>query len=146
MTTALGNDPLAPRRRPPPSIQITALIDVVFILLAFVVLAANFDRIKAMKLALPQAASAAPAPQAPLIVEILKPGGLRVANKPLGDGGDLEATLRGLRATHPSLLVVADGAVSLKRTVRVLDAAARAGFDAVSVAAEPSRRAPEASP
>jgi len=41
--------------RQTPSINISALIDVVFILLIFVVLAANFDRVREMNIILPSA-------------------------------------------------------------------------------------------
>lgn len=120
-------------RRRAPELNLTPLIDVLFILVIFVVLAANFQRIQDLGVTLPAAKSTGTASQEALTLTIDASGGLALAGTPL-DEKDLGAQLKSARARHDSLLVVADRAVDFERAVAALGEAAAAGFKNVSVA------------
>jgi biopolymer transport protein ExbD len=125
-------------RRPAPTINLSALIDIIFILLIFVVLAANFDRLRDLDVSLPSARGTGKADPKALVVTVPQEGPLRIDGKEL-DAANLEQHLRTLRATHESLLIAADGQVALERAVQVLSSASSAGFQSVSIATqEPS--------
>lgn len=125
--------PFEVSRRPPPTLNLSALIDVVFILLIFVVLAANFDRIQSIDVNLPSAQAAAPASSDALTLVIPASGALRIDGVEVA-AESLTERLRALRADHEALLLVADGAVAFERAVAVLGDAAAAGFQNVSIA------------
>jgi len=113
----------------------TPLIDIVFILLIFVVLAANFDRVRGLKIELPAASNTQPPDQKPLVVTITEKGELLLQDKPIASK-ELPSELQRQRKRHKILLLQADGKVALQRAVFVLDQAARIGFEAVSIAAK----------
>ncbi|TNE46529.1 MAG: biopolymer transporter ExbD [Deltaproteobacteria bacterium] len=126
-------------KREAPSIGMTPLIDVVFILLIFVVLAANFDRIRGLKVDLPEASSQyKPQKRKALVVTITAKGVMQVGDD-IVKPEQLEATFKRLRKKHDALLLRGDGKSNLKFTVKVLDAASNVGFTSVSLA---TRRTP----
>lgn len=121
--------------RETPTINISALIDVVFILLIFVVLAANFDRIREMNISLPSAEEVeAPADEA-LVLTLPEEGPPRLDGEPI-DRSELETELEGYTEEFEVLVLVGDGSVELEQAVEVFDRAAAAGFESVSIAAE----------
>lgn len=125
-------------RRPPPTLNLSALIDIVFILLIFVVLAANFDRLKDIEVTLPSARATSKADPKALTVTIPADGPVKVDGEAV-ESARLADHLRTMRSSHQALLLVADGAVALERAVEVLGEASQAGFTAVSIATrEPS--------
>ncbi len=119
--------------RQTPTINVSALIDVVFILLIFVVLAANFDRIREVNVTLPTAhETSQPASESALLTipieDPMKLDGHTVSDDDLPDA--LEA-----RATEvDTLVIVGDGRIDLNRTVQLFDQASAAGFQSVSIA------------
>lgn len=117
----------------PPRIGVTPLIDVVFILLIFVILMANFDRIRGLKVNLPKAHSTQEYHQKALIVSISETGVIQV-QKHLIKPKDLLPKLTLLRKQHKHLLLRADNRAALKHAVRVLDYAALLRFSSVSIA------------
>ena len=120
-------------RRPAPSINLSALIDVVFILVIFVVLAANFDRIRNLEVTLPEAEAASVAEADALAITIRSDGSIELGSEPV----DADA-LRGTLAEHGQpgdpLTIFADGDVAFERAVWVLGEASAAGFPNVSIA------------
>ena len=113
-----------PRRRTPTGL--TALIDVVFILLFFFMIASRLDQPAALTLLAPGAAD--PADPTPRVVEaILSPTGLTVAGR-----GVTLAALVGLSPDRPMVLTVTDP-VMLADLVAVLDGLARGGRAGVTV-------------
>lgn len=123
----------APKREIP-NIGLTPLIDVVFILLIFVVLAANFDRIRGLKVDLPEASSKyKPKQTKSLVLSIAKDGGYHIEKRKIASGA-LRSTLQSLRKKHKILLLKADGKAALQHAVRVLDIAAALKFESVSIA------------
>ncbi len=120
-------------QRETPTINVSALIDVVFILLIFVVLAANFDRIREMNVTLPTAhETSQPADQSAVLTlpvdEPMKLDGNEVSEE------DLPAQLEIRAREVDTLVIVGDGRVDLNRTVQLFDRAAAAGFESVSIA------------
>lgn len=119
--------------RPKPTIGLTPLIDVVFILLIFVVLAANFDRLRGLKVDLPEASSNYKPKVKSLVLSISAKGVYQI-NKESVPKAALLGKLRSLRKKHSILLLRADGKAALQHAVRVLDFAALLKFESVSIA------------
>ncbi len=128
-------------KRPTPEVGLTPLIDIVFILLIFVVLASNFERIRGLKVELPTAESTQTSPQKPLLLTVGKRGEYQV------DGQDitkkaLPSALQKLRKQHKDLVIRADSKVALQHAVFVLDLAAKLQFQSVSLAASDIKPTP----
>ena len=124
------------RSKKVPEINLSALIDVIFILLIFVVIAANFDRIRALEVNLPDVNSA-PSDIPPKILSITVPveGPIRVNEVPIDDN-ELRNHLTKLRETNDTAVLLADGAIALQRAVKVLNDAQAAGFTNLSIATQ----------
>lgn len=128
-----------PRRtQEPAGVDLTPLIDVVFLLLIFFMVASSFSRETQLSLTLPQA-KGTPAPTEARAVEVLV--------SPLGeyviDGDKLaqsnEAALRsallrlGQQKTTLPMIITADANASYQAVVRVMDVAGQLGFDKLSL-------------
>ena len=120
-------------KRETPRINISALIDVVFILLIFVVLAANFDRLREMNVQLPTAEEVEEPTQDALVLVVPEDGTATINDEPVDDD-ELESTLKAHSEDYDILVLVGDGAIELQRTVDLFDQAAAAGFESVSIA------------
>ncbi|MEL6188264.1 MAG: biopolymer transporter ExbD [Myxococcota bacterium] len=125
------------RRHETPSINLSALIDVVFILVIFVVLAANFQRLKGIDVELPEAEADGAVNAEALTVTVPRTGDIMVDNALVPFEG-LRAALVRLRSTRDSLVLKSDGAAAFERAVQVLAEARAAGFEAVSIATTPT--------
>jgi biopolymer transport protein ExbD len=130
MSTAGGFDlgPRAPRRRP----SLTPMIDVVFLLLVFFMLAARFGLEGQVPLALAGAGTGEWSGP-PRLVDVL-PEGLRLNGMTLAEAA-LPQALRDLGAAEEGaavLLRARDGA-SLQRLVAVIEALQAAGLDGLAV-------------
>jgi biopolymer transport protein ExbD len=111
-----------PRRRP----SLTPMIDVVFLLLVFFMLAARFGPDMALPLATAGGGDD-PWRGAPRLVQIA-PDGLRLNGVEIAIGG-LAAALRPLLPAPDSpVLLRADAATDLARLVAIIDALRAAGF------------------
>lgn len=129
----------SPRRRP--SIQLSALIDVVFILMIFVILGASFDRMRSLQIAVPKSQegeSASPG----VLVEVAADGNVRLEGKAIQSPSELTAGLEALREERDSVLLRADRDVPLQRAMDVFDAARSAGFRAVDMVTRPRTPSP----
>ena len=120
-------------QREQPRINISALIDVVFILLIFVVLAANFDRIREMNVVLPTAEESEETTTEALVLTVPLEGPMLLGDDPI-DGVELPVRLRAKSKDYDVLVLVGDGGIDLDRTVELFDQAAAAGFESVSIA------------
>ena len=120
-------------------IGLTPLVDVVFILLVFFMLASTLEGRRGL------AVSAATGPgsggEGAWLVRVHNDGRLDLAGRPVALA-ELDAALAARLAGDPdrSVLVQADAAVPLARLVAVMDAAAAAGAGSIAVAA--GREAP----
>ncbi|MDX1625960.1 MAG: biopolymer transporter ExbD [Wenzhouxiangellaceae bacterium] len=122
-----------------PDINLTSLIDVVFLLLIFFMVSATFERQALLRVELPESSQR----EEPLEVErvelvITESGEYFVGEQLLVD--DRRATLEQVLAerfeARPDAVLVirADGAAPHRLVVRAMDAAARQGIDRLSVA------------
>lgn len=125
-------------QRAAPSINLSALIDIIFILVIFVVLAANFDRLRDLDVTLPSAHATGRVEPRAVVVVIPQGGAVRVNEEAVAEA-DLQPRLRALRAEHEALVIAADRGVELERAVRVMGDASAAGFTAVSIATREAR-------
>ncbi|MEM1022664.1 MAG: biopolymer transporter ExbD [Myxococcota bacterium] len=127
-------------RRPEPSINLSALIDIVFILMIFVILGATFDRMRAIGIDLPESSVTQQAPETPVIIKTTADGTLFLNEEAVAEEG-LGAALRAARAQSESLVIQADASVPVQRAVDLLDAAREAGFVDASISTLPRRGA-----
>lgn len=124
-----------------PSVNLTPLIDVVFLLLIFFMVSSRFIEEQDLALELPAAAVAEPvSTQQTLALDITQEGAYRVAGN-TATADDLVAFLQAQRAQYPdrALRVRADGSAHHAAVVHALDAASQAGFERVEIA---TRREP----
>jgi len=125
--------------RAEPTINLSALIDVVFILMIFVILGATFDRMRAIGVDLPESTATEQAPETPVVVRVTAGDELFLDDTPLDFEG-LVPALKKARAKSESLVVQADARVPVQRAVDLLDAARSAGFVDASISTLPRRR------
>lgn len=125
-------------RREQPQINLSALIDIVFILVIFIVLAANFQRIQGIEVDLPNAAPTDDTPSESIVVTIDQSGTVRVGTDVVALDA-LQARLQNDRATRDSIVIRAAATVDFEVAVKVLSSARRAGFEGVSIATEGER-------
>ncbi len=115
-------------------VNLTPLIDIVFILIVFVLLAARFDRVQGLSVALPSVDQSRSVPSVPLTLQISAEGALMLNARPVG----LEALgerLRTLQADTKSLVVAADRAATVQVVARAFAIAQAVGFEAVTLRA-----------
>lgn len=123
-----------------PEINLTSLIDVVFLLLIFFMVSTTFERHALLRLDLPEAATAE-TEIVPNVIELVitEDGRIFIGDQQLVDErrATLQAAIAGqFEATPDGVLVIrADGEASHRLVVRALDAAAAEGIRRVSIAA-----------
>jgi len=123
-----------------PEINLTSLIDVVFLLLIFFMVSTTFERQSLLSLELPEA-STAEARNLPTLIELVvtDDGRMFIGDSQLAD--DRLATIRAgiseaLAAQPEATLVIrADGAAEHRLVVRAMDAAAAEGVERLTIAA-----------
>lgn len=121
------------RHRTPPTINLTPLIDCVFILVIFIVLGANFHRIQVLDVSIPEAESFGKADTEPLVITIPVTGAVDVQGKKV-ELDELRNVLQPMASSFKTVLLVADQSASVQRAVQILSDAQAAGFMAVSIA------------
>lgn len=119
------------------SISLTSLIDVVFLLQIFFMLATTFlDPERALELELPRAESGREAGEAPeeLVLNVLRDGRVALGGRELDDAA-LRASLEHAARRDPATPVTirGDAHVEHARIVTVMDACALAGLSNLSV-------------
>ncbi len=130
---------LLDEEREEPEINLTSLIDVVFLLLIFFMVSTTFERHALLRLDLPEAATAE-TETVPDIIELVitEDGQIYIGEEQLVDDrrATLQAAIAGKFADHPEgvLVIRADGEASHRLVVRALDAAAAEGIRRVSIA------------
>ncbi len=130
---------LRPRRQEEPDINLTPLIDVVFLLLIFFMVSTTFRKEADLKVNLPESSEAvAPAEREQLTLTIDAEGRYVVNDKPLVDTR-LEtlksaiSTAAGARRNLP-LVIRADGNTPHQAVVKAMDAAGQLGFRQLGIA------------
>ncbi len=121
-----------------PSISLTPLIDVVFILLVFFMLASSFLEWRALEIQIPTFGSSASEAEGPLRVRIGRDGAVRIDDRAY-EPETLDMRLRDLAAEDASrpVIVIAESGVPLQRTIAVIDRVGAHGLSNVSLSSEP---------
>lgn len=131
------------RRAPEMSVDLTPLIDVVFLLLIFFMVTTTFVREGRLSLELPEAdTEAVVEPAEPVQVLVSAAGDYAVNGRPLADRGlgTLRDALRDASGDDASLpmVITSDGGAPLQAVVRVMDAAGQLGFERIRIATQPA--------
>ena len=129
---------LHPRRRQPPELNLTPLIDVVFLLLIFFMISTTFLSQPAIKLELPEAKHADVVRQAPLVVHVDPAGRVYLNDEPMELPLLQEAIRQKLQEqTDKSVVLKADSRVSHGAVIRVLDIIKSSGVRKLVVSTRP---------
>ncbi|WP_136255386.1 ExbD/TolR family protein [Onishia niordana] len=123
------------RRREPVEINLTPLIDVVFLLLIFFMVSTTFETRQALEIELPESSRAAPADTSPVVLSITVAGDYRLGEA-IVEQDDLATALssRAEDARAHGLIIEADGRVAHSRVVAALDQASAQGITRVRIA------------
>ena len=121
------------RQRHPPTIDLTPLIDIVFLLLIFFLITTTFvkERKPSIPIEVPEAQSAESLPQDQHVtVHIGRDGRIFVDDEEKADAASLAAVFAALKARNPAatVLIRADAESQHGVVVRVMDTARRAGL------------------
>jgi biopolymer transport protein ExbD len=132
------------------SINLTPLIDIVFLLLIFFMVSTTFNRETDLEIALPEARSEAAQPLARQVISLVINAQGQYQLHPIGgdsdapirprDADELAAALgrRPRSASNPTLVIRADAQTTHQAVILALDAARRAGLTRVTFAAQVS--------
>ncbi|WP_430229819.1 ExbD/TolR family protein [Nitrosomonas communis] len=130
------------RQRTSPTINLTPLIDCIFTLVIFIILAANFQRIQTLDVSVPEAESSNEAEIESLVITIPVTGTIKVENEEIELSG-LKHELQSKISRYKTVLLVADRSVPVQRLVQILSDVQAVGFTSVSVATQkPEAEAP----
>ncbi len=139
----------ATRRRPPLFLDLTPLIDVVFLLLIFFMVTTTFvTDATGMRVDLPRSSSQEAIPEgSDITLELAADGTITLDDHPL-TAAQLSAELRKAAEADPNTLVVlkADSELSHGRVVEVMDLARGIGLTSFAIATESAGAAPSAAP
>lgn len=121
-----------------PSISLTPLIDVVFILLVFFMLASSFLEWRTLEIRIPTFGSAVSEAERPLRVRIGADGAVRIDDQAY-EAQALDVRLRGVAAEDAArpVIVVAESGVPLQRTFAIIDRVVATGLSNLSLSSEP---------
>lgn len=135
---------LSPRRRDEPEINLTPLIDVVFLMLIFFMVSTTFLREAELQVTLPDSSQEpATEPQPPLELTINRQGTVFLDGRPLLNNQldtirrAVEKAVAGRPAASSRLVIRADARAEHRMVVRALDAVGRAGVSNVGIATVP---------
>ncbi len=136
------------RRRAPPEINLTSLIDVVFLLLIFFMVSTTFEKLGRIQVELPQAQpNAEQSPRDERIAVTVDTEGQLFVNDQELVNTDVETVKRALisvageRRDLP-VVISADGRAPHQAVVTVMDAASQLGLAKIAFAIQPRGEAP----
>lgn len=129
------------RRRPrnEVSIELTPLIDVVFLLLIFFMVSTTFIRETQLEVELPEATAQAQPPEQQVIVVTIGADGTYAVNDQALVNSQLPTLMRALRehmgtaGTAQQLVITADANATHQSVVRAMDAAGQLGLTRLSI-------------
>ena len=118
-------------------INLTPMLDVVFIMLIFFIVTATFIKQAGIDVLRPDALTAAPKPTVSVLVAVGKEGDIWIDKKKV-EAAAVRASIEKLRAENPrgSMVVQADREAPYKGVKAVLDAARAAGLSEVAISTE----------
>ena len=114
-------------------INITSLIDVIFMLVVFFMIGSTFEK-PALAVSLPTASSGEAVRQAMFTVSLAGAGALYLEGEPVEEAG-LERRLRGESLANPELRLAldCDGRLAFQRVTEIMDILNRAGVRNVAI-------------
>jgi biopolymer transport protein ExbD len=120
-------------------INVTSLIDVMFLLLIFFMVTSTFKNQPAINLVLPRSATAEETVVAPTVVYLTKQGEVFLNDQPVTDA-ELKQRLEGIQAASGQDRVVlrADQDAAHGEVVRLIDLIKESGFTRVSLSTRPT--------
>ncbi|EPC03869.1 hypothetical protein L861_00810 [Litchfieldella anticariensis FP35 = DSM 16096] len=123
------------RHRDPVEVNLTPLIDVVFLLLIFFMVSTTFETRQALELVLPESVAGSPMKVAPVTIVVDADGGYRLDGDSM-PASELHSALarRAEAAREHGLIVEADGRARHAAVVKALDQAAALGISRVRIA------------
>ena len=127
------------KKRPRYQIQVplTALIDIVFLLLIYFLLTTNFMVDEGIKIKLPQAKASAPQTEQEITIYIDREGRSFLENQEVSLGNLFERLKKMISGRENKLVVIkADRSVILNKVVKVMDVAKAAGAGRLCLATE----------
>ncbi|MGC3871974.1 ExbD/TolR family protein [Halomonas sp. GXIMD04776] len=133
-------------RRDSVDVNLTPLIDVVFLLLIFFMVSTTFESPRALELTLPSSASATAQDASPVILSITQAGEYRLGEQTLDSAQALHDALMSQAdsAREQGLVIEADAQTTHETVVAALDEAAALGIQRVRIATRrPAALAPE---
>ncbi len=129
---------------PGPKLNMTSLIDVVFLLLIFFMVTTTFEKQAKLKIQLPEATEKVnPQSQEQVVISISQKGSIYINNNELLNSkydsivGGLKQIVKG--EEKPPIVIRADADAAHKHVVTVMDVLADMGFTSVSIATTPSK-------
>lgn len=129
------------RREPVrPRVNLSALIDVAFILVIFIVLTATYREDRDMDVSLPETSRVAQNEAKGLNVIVREDGKVEIEGKVYAREAVFDV-LQGLSTQHESVVLLADRQAAVEAAVQVLADARAAGFASASIATK-EKRAP----
>lgn len=138
---------LLPRYSEEPDVNLTPMIDVVFLLLLFFMVSTSFIRESSLKVDLPQATGEQlEAQEAPVDIVINANGEILINDLPVlvNSGDDMRRALKKAVGdnTDPHIIISADAEAAYQRIVTAMDAAQSLGFSRLTLATRQTREAP----
>lgn len=130
---------LQPNKDEQPDVNLTPMIDVVFLLLLFFMVSTSFIRESSLKVDLPEATGEALTEKVQPVDIVIKTGGLFIISnttltKP--DNADLQALLKQTvgEQTDPHIIISADATVDYQHVVTAMDVAQQLGYSRLTLA------------
>lgn len=138
---------LLPRYSEEPDVNLTPMIDVVFLLLLFFMVSTSFIRESSLKVDLPQATGEQlEAQEAPVDIVINANGEILINDLPVmvNSSDDMRQALKTAVGdnTDPHIIISADAEAAYQRIVTAMDAAQSLGFSRLTLATRQTREAP----
>jgi len=127
---------LPDRQLATPTLNLSPLIDVIFILLIFVVMVARFIDDERLDVTPPSAAAGRPAEVDALLIEVDAEGQVVVEGELVSED-ELPAVLEEARSRFQRAVLMADREAKLQVAVDVLSTAKLSGFEGVALATTP---------
>jgi biopolymer transport protein ExbD len=114
------------RKRKRPAINITSLIDVMFLLLVFFMVSTTFAEHPGIELELPTASTAEPSKLEPLVLTIDIKGKMFLNDSPVGET-ELRSGLKAAAKPDTTLILKADKGVPYGYVIRAMDISRQSG-------------------
>ncbi|MCG6657833.1 biopolymer transporter ExbD [Halomonas campisalis] len=132
------------RRRDPVEVNLTPLIDVVFLLLIFFMVSTTFETRQALELTLPESVTGTDLERSPVTLVVTEQGGYRLGERELAAAGLGEAlAAEADLARQHGLVVEADARAAHADVVRALDQAGALGIQRVRIATREASPPPQ---